>query len=368
MTVIPTDRSAMNLIRTAVLLSLLGACDIPRESARADSAPPSTLIRGEVLSHSDSMSRPASIDVVGSHLVVTDGFARSQVRVFRSRDGALVASFGRKGSGPGEFQGPAHVDPVPGSSSAFWVHDPSLRRTTFFDLARDTLEPLSAGDRSISYDPGPMPLYVRWIGPDKLVGAGIVTPGRLGIFDQSGKLIETVGTIPGKDGRTPDVVLQHAYSGPLVANPSRTRLALANRHADRLEIFDASGVEQRTVRVRGGFLPKFVVRSNSQGPSMASGEDTRFAYIDAAATESAIYGLFSGTRRMDRPGRAAFGDIVYVFDWEGRLTRVLKLDALAVAIAVDPDGRTLYAILWDPRPAIARYALPDAHERSASAR
>jgi hypothetical protein len=351
---------------TVLLVALLGACSDGRETA--GEAPTSAIpIRGEVLSKSDSLAMPASIDVVGNALIVTDGLSARMVRVLDRRDGRQISSFGRKGSGPGEFQGPAHADAVPGSTTAFWVHDQVLRRTSYYDLARDTLNPSAAGRRGVSYEPGPMPLYVRWIDAGTLVGAGIVTPGRLGIFDSSGKLVRTAGEIPGKDGKTPEVVLQHAFSGPLIAKPDRSRLALANRHADRLEIFDAAGRALRTVHVRNGFMPAFVTQITRDGPVMASGEDMRFGYVDAAATEKAIYGLFSGVRRMDRPGRATLGDVVYVFDWEGRVTRVLKLDALAIAMAVDPDDSTLYAIRLEPQPTIVRYSLPPA-TRTASAR
>ncbi|HEX2205933.1 MAG TPA: BF3164 family lipoprotein [Longimicrobium sp.] len=352
------------------LLAIAAVCACERRNDEPPPAPDASevALRGEVLTDSDSLAMPLSVDVVGEHLVVTDGSGARMIRVLNARDGALVASFGRKGGGPGEFQAPTHADAVPGSRTAFWIHDRGLRRTSYFDLARDTVNPLAAGRRSVSYEPGPMPMYVRWTSPSTLIGAGIVTPGRLAVFDTAGKLVRTVGEIPGKDGRTPETVLQHAYTGPLVAKPDRSRLALANRHADRLEIFDAAGKALRTVQVRDGFLPAFVVATTRDGPAMASGEEMRFGYIDAAATEKAIYGLFSGVRRMDRPGRAAFGDIVYVFDWEGRVTGVLKLDGLAIAMAVDPDDRTLYAIRLEPQPAIVRYSLPQSGTRTASAR
>ncbi len=361
-------RDCMHTTGSAVLLAVL-LCGCGGEKETVGEEPSLAIpIRGEVLSQSDSLSMPTSIDVVGDALIVTDGLSARMVRVFDRRDGRQISSFGRKGSGPGEFQGPAHADVVPGSTTAFWVHDQVLRRTSYYDLARDTLDPSAAGRRGVSYEPGPMPLYVRWTSPNTLVGAGIVTPGRLGVFDSTGKLVRTAGEIPGRDGKTPEVVLQHAYSGPLVARPDRSRLALANRHADRLEIFDAAGQALRTVHVRDGFKPAFVTRTTREGPAMASGEDMRFGYIDAAATQTAIYGLFSGVRRMDRPGRATFGDVVYIFDWEGRVTRVLKLDTLAIAMAVDPNDNTLYAIRLEPQPAIVRYSLPEATPRTASTR
>jgi hypothetical protein len=93
---------------------------------------------------------------------------------------------------------------------------------------------------------------------------------------------------------------------------------------------------------------------------MASGEDLRFGYVDATGTSSRLYGLYSGRARGEIPGDAFYGTFVHEYDWEGRLRRVFKLDAYAIGIAVDPEGRTLYVSRLYPTPAILRYRLPPA--------
>jgi hypothetical protein len=88
------------------------------------------------------------------------------------------------------------------------------------------------------------------------------------------------------------------------------------------------------------------------------GEDLRFGYVDATATNTSLYGLYSGRARGELPGYAFYGTFVHEYDWEGRLRRVFKLDAYAIGIAVDPEGSTLYASRLYPTPAILRYRLP----------
>ncbi len=69
-----------------------------------------------------------------------------------------------------------------------------------------------------------------------------------------------------------------------------------------------------------------------------------FYYIDCAATGQYLYALFAG-HRTDGPGgglvRAA--RYVHVFDWQGRLVRVLGLDREVSAITVAADS-LLYAV------------------------
>src|SRR6202008_3108331 len=158
----------------------------------------------------------------------------------------------------------------------------------------------------------------------------------------------------------PPAVVQHAYTGTLMARPDRGRFALLTRHADRVELFRDDGSPLRTVTGPAGFLPVYAVRWRAGSRVMASGSDLRFGYIAGSATQRALYGLYSGRSRAELPGGANYGTFVHEYDWEGKLRRVFKLDAYAIGIAVDPEGRTLYASRLYPTPAILRYELPPA--------
>jgi hypothetical protein len=70
-----------------------------------------------------------TLAVSGNRVIVTDASAPF-VRVFDA-GGRTVRAFGRKGSGPGEFQLPIHAGPRAGG--ALEVYDMTLRRFTRFD-------------------------------------------------------------------------------------------------------------------------------------------------------------------------------------------------------------------------------------------
>ncbi|NIU77657.1 MAG: hypothetical protein GWN71_30125, partial [Gammaproteobacteria bacterium] len=87
------------------------------------------------------------------------------------------------------------------------------------------------------------------------------------------------------------------------------------------------------------FEPVFEVGRKNGQPSLATGADLRFGYVDVATTEDRIYALFSGqTRGGAPPGRAVFGLYVHVYDWTGQLREVLELDRPAISVAVTEDG------------------------------
>ena len=347
------------ILRCIVVATVAAGCRARDDAAAPpppQQAPPPIRLSGEVLLEDDLLGSPRAMAVLGAYLVVLDEHTGPAVHVLRRTDGVRVRAFGREGSGPREFRNPRGIDPVAGSPE-FWVYDGQLQRLVHVDLRQDTT---AVGDRSISLRSDQLPLDAVWAGDGTILSAGLFSGGRLGRFDRTGRLVETLGRVP-PGAKGPPAVVQHAYTGTLVARPDRQRFALLTRHADRAEIFDAHGRPVRAVTGPAGFLPVYQVQSRAGYPTMASGEDLRFGYVDATATSTSVYGLYSGRARGEIPGYAFYGTFVHEYDWEGKLRRVFKLDAYAIGIAVDPEGSTLYVSRLYPTPAILRYTLPPAH-------
>ncbi len=149
------------------------------------------------------------------------------------------------------------------------------------------------------------------------------------------------------------------YTGTLVRHPHQPLLALATRHADRVEIYGVDGTLRRVARGPRKFEPVYEVQVAGGAPTMATGDDLRFGYVDAGTAGDRLYALYSGFTRGERPGRANFGQQVHVYHWAGSLHRVIHLDQPVLGIAVAGDGRMLYAVRHDPEPAVLRYRVPD---------
>ncbi|MFL5386718.1 MAG: BF3164 family lipoprotein [Longimicrobiaceae bacterium] len=306
-----------------------------------------------------SLAAPSKAVVVRDRLVVLDPLGDSLVKVIQIGSGRLERAFGRHGEGPGEFDAPWSAIVPPADPGAVWIYDLNLRRLTHVALDED----LKPGRR-----PGGQLLHLRADftvnSPVLLADGSILSPGfftdsgRLARFDPSGKLLGVVGTPPRGRRGVPDAVVQHAYQSTAGAHPDGSLVALATRHADGLEIYHADGSPVVSRHGPDGFEPVYTVRQTAQGPTLATGEDLRFGYIDLATTAARIYALYSGKTRKEAPGRANFGTYIHVYDWQGRLRAVWTLDAAVLGIAVDPAGRTLYALRHDPEPAVLAYALP----------
>jgi hypothetical protein len=309
---------------------------------------------GRVLFDGDALATPTQIAVSNGRIVLVDGFAERPIHVLDAA-GRYLAGLGGSGEGPGEFEGPRAVEPAE-DGQGFWVFDAALSRLTLVEPDRWAAIPASDRVTLSIHTPAMVTNLVRR--PEEgFLAVGFFGDGRLGHFTGDGEYEGASGAIPGSSVEAPPEVLQHAYRGTLKADPSRTRLVLANRHAGFLEVFTSDGELVRRIDGPFPFEPVFEVKMGEQGPSLATGEDLRFGYVDVAVTSERIYALFSGRTRAGHPGEAIYGRDVHVFDWEGTLRSVLHLDADAMAIAVDPVRDRLLVVRHLPTPALLSYEL-----------
>lgn len=354
---IPTIRAH---VLPALLLGVLSGCGSTADEQASAEKPqtgsrPDTLA-GTVLFDGEALGRPQAIGVTGDWLLVSDVPRPHALHVIRRSDGRHLASWGREGGGPGEFRNLWGIQPA--GEAAAWLYDPSLSRLTLLDVAALVAGTGQPVRRSVNLQADLSPMTALWISDTLLVSSGMFTRGRLAMFDGAGRLTRTAGPLPPAREGVPAAVAQHAYSGTLARHPARPLVAIGTRHADRLEIYHADGRLVRVARGPRNFEPVYEVRVHGGVPSMASGDNMRFGYVDLAAAGTRLYALYSGHSRAERPGKAFFGTEVHVFDWSGTLQRILPLDHLALALSVSPDERTLYTLRHEPTPAVLQHALP----------
>jgi len=314
-------------------------------------------LTGTSLYEGEILAMPSQVAVVGDRIVLVDGFAERPVHVLDAASGIHVASFGRSGKGPGEFEWPRAVESAGSGSHSFWVFDAALSRLTLVEPDIWASQPSSERITLSVRGPAQVTNVIR-IGENRLLGAGFFSDGRLGHFDGKGDYTGASGPLPVSATEAPPGVLQHAYRGVLKSNPARTRLVFANRHAGFLEIYGSDGEPLRRIDGPYEFEPSFTVRLGEQGPGLATGDDLRFGYVDVATTNDRIYALFSGRTRTGHPEDAVYGQTVHVFDWDGTFVSILHLDADVMAIAVDEVRTRLLAVRHLPAPAVLSYDLP----------
>ena len=350
----PISLSLLGVVAlTACELSLAPAQGDPPELDHALYAPVS--LTGVVLHDSELLKLPTRIEWVEDQLVVLDIASDSIIHVLSASTGNHLRSFGRKGEGPGELLGPWSIDSAPQELGAIWVFDLSLHRLTRFPLDDEVPQAKNGSQLELLRLRSDVTLLDPiWV-DSTIITLGFFRSGRLGLFARDGRLLDTKGLVPTLNVLMPGELTQHAFQSRLAANPSRTRLAVASRHSDRMEVYTDGGVLLHVAEPPFAFLPRAATRHRAGRLEMITGEDLRFGYLDLAATEERIFALFSGRTRRGFPGQANFGRYIHVYDWSGTLVEVLRLPLPAIALSVDPRGAFIFAMHHDPEPTIGRY-------------
>ena len=313
-------------------------------------------VRGRVLASGDYLGRPSRIVPSSEHLLVLDNIGDSVLHVISTSDGRRVQSQGRRGRGPGEFEGAWSLSRDPRDANSVWVFDVSLSRLTRIDLAR--LDRSGSNPEILTLRADLVPVQPLWLSDSVLVSPNFSPRGRLLFLDRAGRLIRSGGEVPTDSRGTPPGVLQQAWTGKLAVMPSGNRMVIATQFADQIEIYDAAGTLVRKVRGPFRFDPRFTVANAGDMQTMASDESMRIGYSDLAVTDEHIYALFSGrTREAFGGGGAPFGRYVHVYDWDGNLVRTLELSTPVISLAISPDHKTLYGTRHDPEPAIMAFDL-----------
>ena len=236
------------------------------------------------------------------------------------------------------------------------MFDGALQRLTRIDLAAGPDAPLSSS-RTVALRSGTTLTTALWAGEERVVTVGFFPDGRLGFFDADGAFSGTAGELPAYPGEVAATVLQQAFMGRLAADPTRSQVAVASRHAGLIELIPLDGGPAVVAETPFPFDPEFGVQPTDYGPVMIPVDHTRFGYIDVAASADRVYGLFSGRTIEAFPEDANYAQYVHVFEWNGQFRQALQVDPGAFAITVDEEEGVLYALRHLPTPALLKYEL-----------
>ncbi len=314
-------------------------------------------LEGTVLTDSVSLALPTGLVVWQNSLVVQDPRAASAVRIFDTA-GRLRGATGRKGFGPGEFTSPSAVLSRPGHPGEFWVFDARLSRLTPYrvpDLLAGGTQRAGERVQLASQLVVEAPVWLddsTMVALNPMLRAG---EARFSFFEPDGALRASAGAPPEGDEALTRFLKQQVYGGPLAARPGHAQFLVASRYAGRLELYGRDGALVRRFEVPDAFEPD--VQPSPDGMNFLSNEGQRAGYSDVAVTDRLVFALFSGQKDKDNPV-SMLGRQVQVFDWNGRLLRILTLDSAALQIALSDDGRTLYTVRHDPYPQVLAYPLP----------
>ncbi len=349
------DKTLLPFCRAAALAVLVSCQAAPREPGEILQASDSDIdsiaahvgavpVGGEPFAPRAQLKFPTRIAAVGTKVVLLDARGDSLVSIFDARSGELLDAFGNRLGNPSRdgFSDAWDVAPVAGDTNAFWLLELRNQRLTHVALNSVAEGRVAQVGRRVEL-PGDEPVTgAVQLMDSSFASVGYFTGGRFAYFDPTGRFMRFVGPVPPGDTSVLVQIRQHAYQSILKSSPDRSQLAVATRHAGHVSIFSSDGRFIRAAITPSQFEPDYNQEPNAA--RMILSQNAKIGYLDLATTERNIFGLFSGRLLSKKRSHAYSATYIHVFDWYGRLDRVIKLDMDAVAIAVNPVTGILYTV------------------------
>jgi hypothetical protein len=192
-----------------------------------------------------------------------------------------------------------------------------------------------------------------------IVAGGFFSASRLLLIHTNTLAFQSLGYLPLVGPAAPAFAVQQALQPRIAPRPLGDMIAVASRHAGRIDVYRIGTDSFRLAETPEPFDPIMRVSWGSAGARFVQDVNTRFGYIDVTATNHRIYGLYSGRQRSTHPGRAYMATTVHEYNWDGALLRTLTLDRDVLSITVDEAKNRLLAVIHEPAPGILSYSIAE---------
>ncbi len=222
-----------------------------------------------------------------------------------------------------------------------WAHDIVLNK-----LVTATVLKNKAGKDSTVLKEYQLPRFfysTQLAAGNRLLGAGARgTPYKIeGVDLASGKDAGQYGAFDKEPAGVPFDSWKHAQEGFLFLQPRGEKIVLASRFSDRIEIFDLATKTSKLIKGPENFDFAFEPFQTGDLDVSVRIDKTRFAFTNGAVTDRFIYLLYSG--RQHETEMPNDNVTVYVYSWDGRPVKKLKLDRPVMSFTVSDDDTIIYA-------------------------
>lgn len=319
-----------------------------------------TEIRGRVLSTDSILSLPYDVVVYSDSEVVVVDANPPFLHVMNRRTGAVRLSRGRRGQGPGEFLSVAGA--VRLDSTRIWAYEVERNIAVLVELEERTsksdssLRLVARGASNFPLHATDTSLIVMSRSDSSTVVRYDLRSGRYAMVGHPGPLPTLNGDTLGAKGRR-----QLHSNARMCYEPTLDKFVAVHRLSGRIDYLNGSGDIEADASVPYRFPPVLELAGEGDIRVLLQAPGQRFAYVDCALTQPVVLALFSGRRFGAFPNaEVQNASFVHVFDWSGKLLRVLHLDVPIYAMTFDDRTGEIIGVQFRPEPAVVVFPLRDA--------
>jgi hypothetical protein len=266
-----------------------------------------------------------------------------------------MGMFGLKGQGPEEIIYPSRMNAL--GNGRFSCYDSNRNELKALTLNTDGDDvKISRLLKSFNF----MTFDVASLSDNRFVVNGETDGAMFALINAEGEVLSLSDTYPYKDEeekRIPDRFRAMAYQGTLRVS-ANGYFAYVIHGAKQLHLYK---VENDSIMKIGEVIDGYghyePDMSTERAYSVAHYATHPTCYLDLAVTDNNVYALYSGRTFKDYRMQVNEGEIIYVYDWQGTLQKVYKLDVPITKFCIDDHEKKIYATANMPEPTIVSFAL-----------
>lgn len=328
-----------------LLLSIttISSCNI---SSKKEDFPKTLTLTGERWFIGDSLGKAFSIEMVGNKLLVHDEHTKTLFTAIDLKKPYQAYHFGTRGGGPDELMNPGAVI---AEQNAFKVFD--FGKMSFLKYDLDSIVAKKTNPKKLFQIEESYILSAIEIPPYYIASGFFPDKKRLLVLDAGGENVATTGNYPVNEEtytNTPSQVLGLAYQSQICKEPNGNRFALATRYGGIIQFFEWNAAQKQAEEIHRVeyFSPEFATENIGGTPNFLPTKKTRWGYLSVTATDKYVFALYSG--KIQSPENAFYaGNIVHIYDWEGKPISMLQLDYNVTSITIKEN--ILYALIDDKK-------------------
>lgn len=304
-------------------------------------------VNGEIF-NDKFIGYPVRVIAIDTFLIAIDMKKDTIFHLFSTKSKSYLGNFISRGNGPDELITCSSITPS-NKPRYFWAFDISSRKFTEYSID-SFFTNNKKSDKTIDFNKIKSELVgisqPQWISDSTLICNSLFKCNeRFFIFDKELNLKKKVyNNNINIYNKFPDNVLGDIFSTFMSVKPDKSKIAIAGRYLDLLEIYDSDG--NLLVMTKGptkDFNFQFDIESSLNRGSMVKLPETRRGYIGIKTTNNCIYLLYSGKERKN-PNHYSYSNILYTFDWNGNPLNKYELDAQVASFEIDEKENKIYAL------------------------
>ena len=295
---------------------------------------------------------PGGLQKKGNNLIILDYKSDSLFHLIDINSKRYVGMFGGRGQGPNELNHPNNI------------HF-SGNRMYCYDVGKSEIKQLELDATNINISCSTVFRFKNhWrfdaipIAGQRFVVNGCFEDAMFGIINEQNEILYTAESYPYKDEveqKIPSRFRAMAYQGTMRLN-NKGYMAFATSNAKLLYLYNISNGELEKLGEVIDRYAQYIPDASMPGAySVALDGKKPQGYTDLAVNDHFIFALYSGRSFKEYKMSCSESEYIYVYDWNGKLVSLYKLDVPVNHICIDEMEKKIYAISNLPDPVIVTF-------------